>query len=213
MHKVLTSILSRGDHNCVCFRRRSVGDLWKKKNKNKKKSSRACQSATLITDSEHWAVIQRAPHFQGYSNFPSAGVFQPMLTRSPLFFCQVIALMRLCVSGRWHNQNVSVVWNGDSTHTHTHTRDAVTRSCVACPSTEISCVSSLDYCSGCQNPHKYTSSTHSHIHTHSIAYPNQALSVLSLLLQLSLWSFTAVWFFIPLHSLTSLFLNPPPPFF
>lgn len=60
---------------------------------------------------------------------------------------------------------------------------------------EISCVSSLDYCSGCQNPHRYTSYTRWHIHTHSIAYPNQALGVLSLLLLLSLWSFTGVWFF------------------
>lgn len=120
-----------------------------------------------------------------------------MLARSLVFFSQVIALILLCVSRRWHNQSVSVVWSDDSTHTHTHTRGAVTRSRVVCFSTEISCVSSLDYCSGCQNLHRYTSSTRWHIHTHSIASPNQALSVLSLLLLLSLWSFTGVWFFIP----------------
>lgn len=131
---------------------------------------------------------------------------------SLVLFCQVITLILLCMSRRWHNQRVSVGWGSDSTHTQTHTCRAVTRSRVMCFSMEVSCVSSLDYCSGCQSPHRYTSYTPSHIHTHSIASPNQALGPFPLLLLLSLWSFTGVWFFTPLLSSTSLFHNPPLPF-
>lgn len=196
MHIILRSILFHGD-NCICW-----GFMKPKKGEEPVKA-------------QPWSQI---PIIQLWSNarltlrVVQTSVLRPIVTGSLVFFCQVIALILLYMGGRWHNQNVSVVWSDDSTHTHTHPCSAVTRCRAVCFSTEISCVSSLAYCSGCQNPHRYTSYTRWHIHTHSIAYPNQALGVLSLLLLLSLWSFTGVWFFIPFHSLTTLFLNPPPPF-
>lgn len=178
-----------------------------------KKSRRACQSTTLITDSEHRAVIQRAPHFQGYSNFPSGGVFQPMLARSLVFFRQVITLMLLCVSRGWHNQSVSVVWSGDSTHTHTHTRSAVTRSRVVASLWRSPVYLHLTIAQVVRiltdTPHTPADTfthTPSRIRTKpSVYFPSSSCCHFDHLQEFD--------FFIPFHSLKSLFLNPPPPFF
>lgn len=180
---------------------------------NVRRGLRRLKKAAEPVKAQLWSQIRSIElsvlHFRGYTNWQISSQSSPPVPAKcslVLWASFVRQLLRFFLSRGWHNQRVSVVWSGGSTHT----QSAVTRSRVRCFSMEISCVSSLDYCSGCQNPHRYTSYTPSHVHTHSIASPNQALCVLSLLLMLSLWSFTGVWFFIPFHSSTSLFLNPPP---
>lgn len=151
---------------------------------------RRFQKAAEPVKAQLWSQIRSIElsvlHIRGYTSWQiSSQSSLPVLWASFVRW-----LLGFFLSRGWHNQRVSVVWSGGSTHT----QSAVTRSRVRCFSMEISCVSSLDYCWGCQNPHRYTSYTPSHVHTHSIAPPNQALCVLSLLLLLSLWSFTGVWF-------------------
>lgn len=205
MHIILRSLLSHRENNCICFQQMSAGD-WEDFLKKQQSLSKHDADHRCAASSEGrctFEVTQTDKH-RPHLGFPVRAKCSPALRASFVRW-----LLRFFLSPGWHNQRVSVVWSGGSTHT----QSAVTRSRVRCFSMEISCVSSLDYCSGCQNPHRYTSYTPSHVHTHSIASPNQALCVLSLLLVLSLWSFTEVWFFIPFHSSTSLFLNPPPALF